>query len=236
MRIITWNCNMAFRKKSEFITSKNPDILVIQECENPDKNLFENSLQKPYKSFWYGTNNNKGIGIFTFSNYEIELLNIHNPEFRFILPLSVKNNENEYTILAVWTQKPKNHDCYTEQIWNAIHYYSELLQSENLIIIGDFNSNSIWDKPKRIYNHTNLINKLLENKIYSSYHIFYNEIQGKESKPTLFMHHKKEKPYHIDYCFVSERLKDNLLNVEVGEYEFWTKLSDHKPIIIDFKN
>src|SRR5690606_7844441 len=112
MRIITWNCNMAFRKKSEFIISKNPDILIIQECENLDKNFFHNSLQKPNNSFWYGTNNNKGIGIFTFSNYQIKLLDIHNPEFRYILPFSVKNEEIEYIILAVWTQKPKNHDCY----------------------------------------------------------------------------------------------------------------------------
>ncbi|GAA4520818.1 endonuclease/exonuclease/phosphatase family protein [Sphingobacterium thermophilum] len=235
MRIITWNCNMAFRNKSEYIISKKPDILVIQECENLNKNLFQNCLQKPCRSFWYGTNINKGIGIFTFSNYEIELLKIHNPEFRFILPLSVKNEESEYIILAVWTQKPKYHDCYTEQIWNAIHYYSELFKNENLIIIGDFNSNSIWDKPKRIYNHTNLVNKLLEYNIYSSYHAFYQENQGKETRATLFMHRKKERPYHIDYCFISEKLKNKLKNVIVGEYEFWTKLSDHTPLIVDFK-
>lgn len=236
MRIITWNCNMAFRKKSEFILSKNPDILVIQESENPEKKLFENSNIKPFSSFWYGTNQNKGIGIFTFSNYEIEILKIHNTEFRFIIPLSISNGENNYIILAVWAQRPKNHDCYTEQIWNAIHYYSELLNTENLIIIGDFNSNSIWDKPKRIYNHTNLVNKLIEYNVSSSYHYFFNEIQGKETKPTLFMHRKKDKPYHIDYCFISENLKKNLLNVEVGDYEYWTKLSDHKPIIVDFKD
>ena len=36
MRIVTWNCNGAFRKKYSRlkIDDKYPDILVIQECEN----------------------------------------------------------------------------------------------------------------------------------------------------------------------------------------------------------
>jgi hypothetical protein len=31
---------MAFRKKADFILTYNPDILIVPECENPDKLLF----------------------------------------------------------------------------------------------------------------------------------------------------------------------------------------------------
>ena len=35
--VVSWNCNMAFRKKYEKILRYDPDIVVVQECENPPK-------------------------------------------------------------------------------------------------------------------------------------------------------------------------------------------------------
>ena len=37
MRIISWNCNGAFRNKINSILSLNGDIYVIQEAEDPKK-------------------------------------------------------------------------------------------------------------------------------------------------------------------------------------------------------
>jgi exodeoxyribonuclease III len=36
MRLISWNCQGAFRKKADIIMAQRPDILVVQECEHPD--------------------------------------------------------------------------------------------------------------------------------------------------------------------------------------------------------
>lgn len=235
MKIITWNCNMAFRKKAEFILTEQPDILIVPECENPDKLIFKNDVTKPADLFWYGKNPNKGIGVFSYSDFKIELLSIHNPDFRYVLPLSVSNDKINFTIFAIWAQKPEKHDCYTEQVWNTVHFYNELLDKDNVILIGDFNSSSIWDKPNRVYNHSNLVDFLKSKNIWSTYHTFNNEEQGKETAPTLFMHRKLERPYHIDFCFASNNLIDKMGNVEIGDYESWTKHSDHKPLTVKFE-
>ena len=36
MKIISWNCNGALRNKYDFLTNLEWDILIIQECENPE--------------------------------------------------------------------------------------------------------------------------------------------------------------------------------------------------------
>lgn len=234
MKIITWNCNMAFRKKVGSILIEQPDILIVPECENQDRLFFDSNLKQPTDIFWYGDNPNKGIGVFSYSNFKIKLLEIHNPKFRYVLPLRVYNDKINFIIFAVWAQKPERHDCYTEQIWNAVHYYETLLSEENIIIAGDFNSNSIWDKPNRIYNHTNLVDFLESKNIFSTYHHFHNQIQGKEKHKTLFMHRKIDRPYHIDFCFASKNLIEKINTVEIGTYETWTKYSDHKPLSVSF--
>lgn len=224
---------MAFRKKVEFILVEKPDILIIPECEHPNKLIFKNETNKPSDLFWFGENTNKGLGIFSYSDFKIQLLEIHNPNFKYIIPLSVTNSNITLIIFAIWAQKPAKHDCYTEQVLNAVHFYNDLLENDNVILAGDFNSSSIWDKPNRICNHTNLVDFLSWKNIRSSYHTFKNESQGKESSPTLFMHRKIDRPYHIDYCFASNNLINKISNVEIGEYQRWTKYSDHAPLSIE---
>jgi exonuclease III len=79
-----------------------------------------------------------------------------------------------------------------------------------------------------------VIKRLEEKGIYSSYHLHHKQTQGKEKHPTLYMYRHKDKPYHIDYCFVSADLADKLNSVEIGAYKFWTQYSDHVPLIVTF--
>lgn len=47
MKIITWNCQGAFRNKADAIFVHKPDILVIQECEYVDKLVLTNNSLNP---------------------------------------------------------------------------------------------------------------------------------------------------------------------------------------------
>ncbi len=236
MKIVSWNCNMAFRKKANQILAEDPTILIVPECENLDRLDVDSMIQKPSDMFWFGDNPNKGLGVFTFDNYKIEKLNVHNPEFRFILPLKISNPDQTFIVFAVWTQKPSTNDFYVAQIWNALNYYSEILQEENIIIAGDFNSNSIWDKPRKLATHGNTVAFLKEREITSAYHHFHELDHGKEKHMTHHLQRKIEKGFHIDYCFVSSSFINKLQSVSVGDYETWSLLSDHNPLIVEIQD
>jgi len=236
MKLISWNCQGAFRKKANVILSHQPDILIVQECEHPDKLGFGSTITKPNDFYWYGDNINKGIAIYSYSNYKFELLPIFNPEFRYILPFRVTGGRQVFILFAIWAMDNKeNYDArYIGQIWLAINHYVDLFDNST-ILIGDFNSNKIWDYKDRVGNHSDVVRKLHEWNIQSIYHRHFNLEQGKEKHPTFFLQRKHNKPYHIDYCFVSNDLIDKVQNVEIGTYENWNEYSDHSPLLINLE-
>jgi exonuclease III len=226
---------MAFRKKAASILAYQPDILIVPECENPEKLKFESKVQLPTDVLWYGNNPDKGLGVFSYSNYKFELLDCYNPDFKNILPIAVTGGDIDFTLFAIWANNTDDKEGhYITQVWKALHYYEPLLSESKTILIGDFNSNTIWDKPRRAGNHSTVVEKLEAKKIFSTYHKFYHQIQGKEEHATLFMYRHQDKPYHIDYCFASIDFIEKLESVEIGTYEDWTKHSDHKPLIVKF--
>ena len=231
MRIITWNCNMAFRKKGEFVLSYNPDILIIPECEHPDKLTAFLTKYPPNDIFWYGENQHKGLGIFSYSNYKFKLLDVHNPDIKIILPLQVTGGQYDFTMFAIWSGRG-----YIRQIWKALIHYEELISTNRTLLIGDFNSNAIWDKRHRHGSHSQMVEELSKKNIISTYHYHFKSLPGKEEHPTLSMFRHRDKPYHIDYCFASQDFINELISVEVGTYDNWHLLSDHKPLIVQFKN
>lgn len=235
MKLITWNCQGAFRKKADAILSLRPDILIVQECEHPDKLKFNSNTRIPNDIYWYSDGGKKGVGIFSYSDYKFELLPDFNPKFRYILPFRVTGNGQTITLFAVWAMNNKeNRDArYIGQVWFAINHYKNLL-GNSTILIGDFNSNKIWDYKDRVGNHSDVVNNLADKDIHSVYHKHFNAEQGKENHPTLYMYRKQEKTYHIDYCFVSSDLLDKVKQVEIGTYQNWTEHSDHSPLTILF--
>ena len=211
MRLITWNCQGAFRKKADFILALQPDILVIQECEHPDKLKFSSETLKPDSVYWYSDGGKKGVGIFSYSNYKFELLPEFNPEFRYVLPIQVTGNGQTFTLLAVWAMdnKEKREARYIGQVWLAINHYKDLLVSST-ILIGDFNSNKIWDYKDRVGSHSDVVRYLASRDIHSVYHKHFNMEQGNEEHPTLYLYRNLEKPYHIYYCFSSADLLEKV--------------------------
>jgi exodeoxyribonuclease III len=235
MKLISWNCQGAFRKKANIILAHRPDILVIQECEHPDKLVFEEPASKPRDIYWYSDGGKKGLGLFSYSDFKFELLPVFTPEFRYILPFRVTGNSQTFIFFAIWAMnnKEKRDARYIGQIWLAIKHYIDLLGTST-ILIGDFNSNKIWDYKDRVGTHSDVVSLLADKDIHSVYHKHFDIEQGKEKHPTFYLQKKRGKPYHIDYCFTSYDIISNVKNVEIGTYDNWIQLSDHAPLMVEF--
>jgi len=248
MKIVTWNCNGALRNKLAALDKLEADIYVIQECEDPDKStkVFRNWAGS---YLWCGETKNKGIGVFPKNSHSVKHLNWGGEyeisgvkstspslkwatkSLRTFLPFQINDSIN---VLGVWT-KGSNSEVfgYIGQFWKYLQIHRSDLSKGCRLIIGDFNSNTIWDKPDRWWSHTDVVNELKEIGLTSLYHHQYKEEQGAETMPTFFLHKNKNKPYHIDYVFLST---ENLSGtVEIGQIQPWLELSDHMPLVINVK-
>ena len=235
MKLVTWNCQGAFRKKAAAILLHKPDILVVQECEHPDKLIFGSETPKPNDVLWFGDNKHKGLGVFSYGDHRFQIIDKHNQDLKIVLPVLVSGGKVDFTLFAIWANNRDDPDGqYVEQIWKAIHHYDEYLSGLS-ILTGDFNSNTIWDKPRRIGNHTAVVKKLFEKNIHSIYHKHFNQEQGKEKHPTFYLYRNKTKPYHMDYCFSSGVLLEKVKSIKVGTFKKWIALSDHTPLMVEFE-
>ncbi len=110
MKIITWNCNMAFRNKAEQILTYSPDILIVPECEHPDKIKFPQNFKQPTDKLWFGNNQNKGLAVFSFCSFRFKVLDIHNQEFKMIIPIAVSGGQFDFNLFAIWANNPADPD------------------------------------------------------------------------------------------------------------------------------
>lgn len=235
MKILTWNCNSAFRNKFELISNFNADICIVQECENPAESTNKEYINWASNYLWVGDNKNKGLGVFAKDYIKLEKLewsNIYkNHSVKYFLPCRINNGFN---LLAVWAHKNNSPNFgYIGQLWKYIQINKNKL--ERTLIAGDFNSNAIWDEWDIWWNHTDVVNELNSIGIESLYHKTKQELQGKESKPTFYLHRDLLKPYHIDYIFADKSMINHILKFEIGEPQKWLEISDHMPVLCEFE-
>ncbi len=232
MNLISWNCNMAFRRKWQYLLPYQPDIMVIQECEHESKYKPKDIIPDYNQFLWMGDNINKGVGIISFNDYHIKVSASYTPKFKYVIPIEVTGATN-YHLFALWAMPDKvKAKSYVGQVWGALNYYKALLD-DDVVWIGDFNSNQIWDNQRKLGNHMHCVDLLSDFNIDSLYHRLTDEPHGSESTPTIYLLKQMAKPFHLDYCFASRSMISEHTQIEIGSPREWLPRSDHMPLFIE---
>jgi len=228
MQIVSWNAHQKFREKIKLFSPDSFDVLVVQECENTESaaKAYENA---GWKYAWIGDNIHKGLGVFVPKSLDIGTLDWGISDCKYFLPVQI---DQSLVMVAVWAKGGKSNSVrYAGQITRFLDQHAAEIDCNSTIIIGDFNSNSIWDKRHKKANHTQNNMRLNSIGLKSLYHAVHSVESGGEKHPTFYLSYDKAKPYHIDYAYIPESLLAKS-TMEIGMPDRWLKYSDHMPLFI----
>lgn len=225
MRLVAWNCCRGpLAKKLAALEPLAADIAVVPEC--PELPASRGS------TYWVGANARGGLGVIAKPPWRIAAATRRRDLPRWIHPLKVSGPE-EFVLWAVWACNV-GVDRYVEGIHRAVDGGKRLFGRGPNVMLGDFNSNSIWDhQHDPEMSHSGLVRKLDRLGLASSYHVHFDEKHGAESRPTFFEYRHAHRPYHIDYCFLPHAWARRIERVTVGAHAEWAKTSDHMPLVVD---
>ncbi len=226
MRIVTWNCCRGpLDAKLAALATLGADIAVLQECPRP--------AAQSNQFLWFGDNPRQGVAVVASGDYRLRRLPARPDVPDFVAPVAV-TGPTSFTLLAVWAKANKNFR-YVHAVIRAVELYRARLERSATLLLGDFNSNTIWDtqhKPDR--SHSALVRTLAGLGMRSCYHEFFSEAHGFETTPTFHLYRQHARPYHIDYCFAPPAWMASLQSVTVGPFETWALHSDHRPVVMEF--
>jgi hypothetical protein len=208
-----WLPQPRFSRKWRFFERRSPDIAVIPECS---ENSIDVAVKYGLDGRWFGDNPNKGLGILVARPWGI--VESKESQYKWIVPLRISDPVN-FLLIAVWaSQVGKNlKDNYIVRVHRAVETNPGWFNGQPIVLCGDFNSNAIWDKKRKEGNHSAVVKFLGHRKIVSAYHHFFSEEHGRETRPTHYFWHRKNRGFHIDYLFLSEHWATRIRDVEVGD-------------------
>ena len=223
IKIVSWNCNGKFREKFNEIIEEGADIYVIQECEDPAQSTEEEyrefAGEEGKNYFWTGHLHYKGLGIFVKDDIKLEKIET-NGEFEHFIAVRVNDSFN---LLGVWAMPD-----YVEMIHDFFDANEDLFD-ENLVMCGDFNSNTVFnDHHPKNKNHTLLNEKLESKNLISVYHDLTGDEQGEEDAMTFFLTRHLNKPFHLDFVYAGENV---VKDFEILDHYKWINVSDHLPLL-----
>jgi exonuclease III len=224
MRILTWNCDSSLARKLDPLLRLEPDVAVVQECEE--------DLRVPdgYSYAWRGNNPRRGLGVLL-RNDEVNFESFARSEWTYFVPIALP--ALRIRLLATWAYNHRANRFGAAYVGNPLVVLrdpslSAWLREGRSIVAGDFNNSVVFERPSVKF--AQIDGCLRDLRLESAYHLSSGEKLGQEKLPTFFPKNQG-RACHIDYCFVHESL--TVESVSVPQCAEWRCYSDHVPVIVD---
>ncbi|MFG1201748.1 endonuclease/exonuclease/phosphatase family protein [Xanthobacter aminoxidans] len=221
LRLLTWNMNKGFARKSGHVTSLQPDIAILQEVR---KECLHKTGLLP-NAVWMGREGHHGLAAVAFGNWRINPVPIAVSE-NWFMPLVASNGTTSFQIVAVQVSAKGR---YVPAALNAIAQLSDFIRTEPTLIAGDFNGSVKFPRKPPF---GDVLAALGDLGLHSAWHGSMGEAHGQESRATYYRYLRAYEPSHIDYVFHPASLP--VERITIGSFEASIKISDHAPIVVDF--
>ena len=198
MRLVSWNCCKGpLSRKLAVLDALGVDVAIVSECPQTDG-------LAGWSHAWCGLSPNQGLAILAREPYSLVPLPPAPDAAPFALPVKVLGPLS-FGVLGVWTQKEAR---YVEGLRSVLEAYRGLLNDGPSVLAGDLNSNSIWDSEHRPYCHSDFVAEMESQGLASSYHSFFHEPQGGETRATHHGRWSPATPFHIDPVLFTTKLDE----------------------------
>jgi hypothetical protein len=231
LNLVSWNCAGAFRTKFQALARFDADLHIVQECEDPARASHDAYRTWASNYLWVGENRSRGLAVFAREGIRLEMIPLEPGPLQLFLPCRINGS---ISLLAVWTKQADSPTFqYIGQLWKYLQLHKQAFAAAQWLVVGDLNSNVIWDKWDRWWNHTDVVRELDALGMGSAYHYARGLAQGSELEPTLYLQRNVKKAYHIDYAFLPKAWLKGC-TVSVGAPSEWMEHSDHMPLCVAF--
>lgn len=222
---------MGLARKLDALLSLRPDIAVLSEVASPA--VIRPKVRELRESpiVWVGNNPHKGLAVVSFAGNKLALDPSCRSTNQYIAPVHV-GGKKPFRLLAVWDHNDRKEGLNKRPgpLLRALNDSAEFCKSDDVVVAGDFNSHPRWDKPNGM---ARIADELTKRRLTSLYHYTTGEPLGAETTATYW--HYRRTAYHIDYIFVPEMWLKGLVSFEIGTFEKRCPLSDHAPLVAEFK-
>lgn len=238
VRIVSWNVAAGFANKLSRLADLDADVAIVPEACHEGR-LRKAGVDDFASMDWVGRFPARGLAVLGFGRWRTTMqAKVWDQRIEWTLPCTAKGpGGTEFGVVGCWAlNKSPRFDPTDLKVPLGAQLpttYPDLLAGP-AVVAGDFNNNTIWDKPGNPRNWATTAEALEGIGLTSAYHRFFDERFGEETRPTHWWRRSAETTFHIDYCFVPKHW--TVTQVWVGRHEEWLRKgdgSDHAPLVVD---